>query len=86
MDASDQSFYGCPFFGSGFSIPRSAPLNFFVSVKGSNVVFLADKRLVLNVEPLPAPALDRIGEFDIKVVNIWANAYDNATYVVGDVF
>jgi hypothetical protein len=86
VDASDEGFCGRLFFGSCFSIPRSTPLNFFVSGKGSNAVFLADKILVLNIEPLPTPALDRVGKFDVKIVDIWANAYDNATYVVGDIF
>jgi hypothetical protein len=86
MDAADQGFCGRLFFGSCFRIPRSAPLDFLVSVEGRNAIFLADRRLILYIEPFFAPALDRVGEFDIKVVDIRANVDNNATYIVGDVF
>jgi hypothetical protein len=86
MDARNQGFGSRLFFGSCFSIPRSAPLDFLVSVKGRNAIFLADRRFILFVEPLFALSLDRVDEFDIKIVNIWANTDNNATYIVGDVF
>jgi hypothetical protein len=61
-------------------------LNFFVSVKGRNAVFLGVRRLIFYIEPLFAPTLDGVGEFDVKIINIWANTDNNATYIVGDVF
>jgi hypothetical protein len=79
MDARNQGFGSRLFFGSCFSIPGSAPLDFFVSVKGRNAVFLADSIFILYVESLLAPTLDGVGEFNIKIVYIRANADNNAT-------
>jgi hypothetical protein len=86
MDAGDQSVCSCLSFGCYFSIPRSAPLNFFVNVKGRNAVFLGVRRLIFYIEPLFAPTLDGVSEFDVKIIDIRADTDNNATYIVGDVF
>jgi hypothetical protein len=39
----------------------------------------------VHIEPPFSPPLDRVGEFDVEILDIWANANDNAAYVVGDV-
>jgi hypothetical protein len=39
----------------------------------------------MYIEPLFAPPLDGVGELDVEVLDIRANANDNAAYVVGDV-
>jgi hypothetical protein len=47
---------------------------------------LGVRRLILYIEPLFAPALDRVSEFGVKIIDIWANIDNNATYIVGDAF
>jgi metal-sulfur cluster biosynthetic enzyme len=61
-------------------------LNFFGSVQWRKTKFLGIRRLVLEVKPLPAPALDRVGEFHIKVSDFGMSTDADTTYVVDDVF
>ena len=85
-NARNQSISGCPFFGCSFGVPGFAPLNFFGSIEGCKTIFLGIRRLVFNVKPFFAPALDGDGKFHIKIVDIGTDADTNATYVVDDVF
>ena len=39
----------------------------------------------MHIEPSFAPPLDGVGEFDVKVLDVRANANNNTTYVVSDV-
>jgi hypothetical protein len=85
MDALHQSIGSRLFFSSGFCVPRSASENFFGSFKWSNVILLGVDILILDVQPSFAPPLDRVGEFDVKIVNVGSNTDANAAHVVGDV-
>jgi hypothetical protein len=85
MDAGNQGVSGRFFFGCGLRVPGLAPLNFFDTVKGLKIVLLGRRRLILDVKPFPAPALDGVGELHVEVVNIGTDADANATHVVDDV-
>jgi hypothetical protein len=83
--ALHQSIGSRSFFGSGFSVPRSAPEDFCGTIKGSNIVFLRVFVLLLDVQPSPTPPLDGFGEFDIEVVDIGMDADNNTAHIVGDI-
>jgi hypothetical protein len=85
-DASNESVSGRLFFGCSFYVPGVAPLDIFGSIEGCKTIFLGIRRLVLDIKPLPAPALDGVGELHIKIVDIGTNTDAYATYVVDDIF
>jgi hypothetical protein len=85
VDALHQSIRSCPFFGSSFSVPGSAPEDFCGTIERSNGVFLRVVVLLLDVQPPLAPPLDGVGEFDVKVVNFRTDADDNAAQIIGDI-
>jgi hypothetical protein len=85
-DASNKSVSGRLFFGCSLCVPGLAPLNFFGSIKWRKTKFLGIRRLVLDVKPPSAPALDGVGELYIKVSDFGTDTNAYTTYVVDDVF
>jgi hypothetical protein len=60
-------------------------LNIFGSIKGGKTVLLSIRRFILDVKPLPTPALDGVGELHIKIADLWTNADAHTTYIVDGV-
>jgi hypothetical protein len=85
MDAGHQSFSGCLFLGSGFCVPRSAPLDFFGSFKRRDTILLGGDVLVLDIQPFLAPTLDRVGELNVEIINVGANVDANTADIVDDI-
>ena len=57
--------------------------DFFGAVKRSDIVLLRVVVLFMDVKPSFAPPLKRFREFDIEIFDIWADAYNYATYIIG---
>jgi hypothetical protein len=85
MNTGHQRFCRHFLFFGGFRVPGSAVKNFGTSVERSNVVLHRVGAFFANIQPSFAPPLDGVGEFDVKVFDIRANANNNTAYVVGDV-
>ena len=85
MDTGHQCLCRCFFFFSGFSVPGSAAKNLGTSIERSYVVLRRVGAFFVHIEPSFAPSLDGVGEFDVKVLDVRANANNNTAYVVGDV-
>ena len=60
-------------------------MNVFRRVERSKAIFLRIRRFVLDVEPFLAPALDGVGEFQVKISGFWPNTDANTTYIVDGV-
>jgi hypothetical protein len=85
LDPSNQGLDGPYFLWCSFCIPRLGPQNFLRQVKGSKAIFLSDIRLVLDIQPLLALALDGVGEFEIKITGLRLHIDANTTYIVDGV-
>jgi hypothetical protein len=85
LDASNQRVGGLFFFGCSFHVPRLAPLNVFRRVKRSKAILLSIRGLILDIDPLFAPALDEVGELPVKISDFWPDANTNTTYIVDGV-
>ena len=59
--------------------------NFGAAVERSDVVFRRAAAILADVQPSSAPPLDGVGEFDVKTLDIRADANNNTAYVVGNV-
>jgi hypothetical protein len=72
------------FFG-GLCVLGAALKNFGTSIERSYVVLHRVGAFFVHIKPSFAPPLDGVGEFDVKVLDVRANANNNTAYVVGDV-
>ena len=85
MDTSHKGLCRSPFFLGSFCVPRTAAKDFLGTVKRRNVVFGASMVFFTNVQPLLAPPLNGVREFDVEVVDRGANRNNNAAYIIGDI-
>jgi hypothetical protein len=69
MDASHQGLCRHLFFFGSLCVPGAAAKNFFGAIERRDVVFSASMVLLLNVQPLLAPPLNRVREFDVEVID-----------------
>ena len=57
--------------------------DFLGAVKRSDIVLLRVVMLFMDVKPSSASSLNRVREFDIEIFDIWADAYNYTTYIIG---
>ena len=85
VDALHQGFSFRFFLGSGFCVPGSAPKDLCGTIKGSDAILLVADVFFLDVQPLFAPPLNGVGEFDVEVIDVGSDADANAAHVVDDI-
>ncbi|KAK1665923.1 hypothetical protein QYE76_054082 [Lolium multiflorum] len=57
--------------------------DFLATIKRSDIVFLRITVFFMDIQPSFAPPLNRVKELDIEVFDIWADAYNYTTYIIG---
>ena len=85
MDALHQRFCRRFLFVGSFCIPGAAAEDFLVAVKRGNVVFQRVGAFLMDIQPFFAPPLDGVGEFDVEIFDVRADANNNTAYVVGNI-
>jgi hypothetical protein len=57
--------------------------DFLATIKRSDIVLLRVIVLFMDIKPSFAPPLNRVRELDIEIFDIWADAYNYTTYIIG---